>query len=243
MCALGDLPPIDFAVHADTGWERDGTYWFAARRTRWLEEHGVRVITVRSHRTRVVEQWESRTEGVMIPAYTLGKDGKRGQLRRQCTSTWKIRPIRQFLAAELKGRGLRKTSGIVTSVQGISQDEWTRMRESDVQYVVNEYPLVDARLTRQDCIAWLEAHELPVPVKSACVFCPYHQRSEWKKMARVGGHDWEVALRVDRAIRNKRGKFPLFVHPLRLPLDEAVYDDGQLALWPEPTCDNGYCHM
>ena len=244
MMALEEMPRADFLVHADTTWEKEATYAHAKRWTPWLEEHGLRVVTVRSDRTKVIEKWESETEGIMIPAFTLAyKDGKRGQLRRQCTRTWKIDPIRRFVSQKLQGRGLKKRPGAVVSVLGISWDESLRMRDSDVRYVANEYPLVDRRMTRQDCIVWLERHGLPIPPKSSCVFCPYHDKAGWDGMARTGGPDWDVSVRVDRAVRNKRRNFDLFVHPYRRPLDEALKDDGQLTLWPEATCDGGYCFV
>ncbi|MFH1487130.1 MAG: hypothetical protein ABIH46_13745, partial [Chloroflexota bacterium] len=199
--------------------------------------------TVRSHRVKVVEKWESKTEGIMIPAFTLAVDGKKGQLARQCTRTWKIDAIRRFLSGLLKERGLRKTPEVAVSIQGISWDEATRMRDSDVKYVVNEYPLVDLRMTRQDCIAWLESHGLPVPAKSSCVFCPYQNKESWRQLVHNGGPDLEVAIHIDEAIRNKRDLFPVFIHPLRVPLLEAVKDDGQLEFWPEATCDGGYCFV
>ena len=34
-------------------------------------------------------------------------------------------------------------------------------------------------MTRADCIAFLESEGLPVPVKSACIGCPYRRASEY----------------------------------------------------------------
>ena len=243
MMALGELPRADYLVHADTTWEREATYAFSERWTPWLEKHGLNVVTVKSDRTKVLERWVQKTEGVMIPAFTVSADGSHGQLRRQCTNVWKVQPIRRFVADELRKRGWSKRPGIVGTVMGISRDEFMRMRDSDVQYVVNEYPLVDLRMSRQDCVVWLERHDLPVPVKSSCVFCPYHSRGAWQRMGRDGGPDWKVAVHIDEAVRNKRGPYPLFVHPLRRPLREAAEDDGQVEMWPEAACDSGYCFV
>ena len=38
MIALGELPPIDLAIHADTGHEAQGTYEHARKWTPWLEQ-------------------------------------------------------------------------------------------------------------------------------------------------------------------------------------------------------------
>ena len=45
MSALGELPPVDYAIHADTTHEGEGTYTHAAKWTPWLEARGVKVRT------------------------------------------------------------------------------------------------------------------------------------------------------------------------------------------------------
>ena len=183
MVALGELPPVDVAVHADTTHEADATYRHAAKWTPWLEERGVGVVTVTAKRAELVrEDWG--TGSVMIPAFSLAPDGSHGQIRRQCTHDWKLSPIRRYI------RGLllpgQPQPGAVECLQGISLDEWHRMRTSDVKYTVNRYPLVDLRMTRADCVNWLIRQGLDVPPKSACVFCPYHSKAHWrdKQLAR-----------------------------------------------------------
>lgn len=58
MSALDELPPIDAAIHADTTHERTETYKFAAKWTPWLEERGVRVVTVKDSSSTIFDQWE-----------------------------------------------------------------------------------------------------------------------------------------------------------------------------------------
>ena len=57
MVALGELPPVDLAIHADTTHEAAGTYAHAAKWTPWLEERGVKVVTVTADNTEVVREW------------------------------------------------------------------------------------------------------------------------------------------------------------------------------------------
>lgn len=239
MAALGELN-IHYAVHADTTWEREATYTFAEHWTPWLKERGVEVRTVKSSRTAAVTQLNKTS--VFIPAFTLDDRGNQGQLRRQCTKTWKIDPVRRFISAIMRANGQKLSPGAVTLLMGISLDEFHRMRTSDVKYITHEYPLIERRMTRQDCLLWLERHNLPSPGKSACVFCPYHNGEAWKAMARVGGKDWGTAIAVDEQIRTKRPPFPLFVHASRKPLSEAVKDDGQLAMFQDTACEGGFCH-
>ena len=253
MAALGDLEGLDVAVHADTQHEAQATYDFARRWMPWLEEHGVKVVTVKAPKPNVIT-YPNRTGNytVQIPAFTLNKeDGKIGQVKRQCTKHWKIMPLRRYIRSLLVASG-RPRPGAIESWQGISLDEFQRMRTSDVQYIVNRYPLVDARLTRKDCVTYLEEHKLEVPPKSACVFCPFHNRDHWKDMKRRGGADWKHAIEIDKEVRSKRldKGFDLFIHPLAIPLQQAVMlpeDMGgsQRALefeFDQP-CDGGVCFV
>jgi hypothetical protein len=248
MTALEELPPVDFIVHADTGHEHKGTYEFARQWTPWLGEHGCTVVTVRGKRTDVVREDWGVSGAILIPALTLSAaTGKKGQLRRQCTHDWKIMPIRRFIREELKRRKLKQTPGIVESQLGISLDEWRRMKDSDVAYITNTYPLVDLRMKRADCIAWLKNHGLPVPPKSSCTFCPYKALAAWREMKRGGGPDWQEAVAVDQAVRDKRPQHgPLFIHPHRLPLAQAVdipEDHGATQLSLTDACESGFCHV
>jgi hypothetical protein len=246
MMALGELPRVDFIVHADTTHERQGTYEFRRKWEPWLGEHGLTVVTVQANRPDVVRQdWSTST---LIPAFTVDREtGSEGQTKRQCTHDWKIMPIRRFIRAELERRAVKLTKGIVESWQGISFDEDRRMRTSDVDYITNVYPLVDRRLRLSDCLLWLEARGLPLPPKSSCTFCPFRSLASWRELKRDGGSDWTNALAVDTAIRDKRPKAELFVHPARRPLAEAVvipedFGARQTTLFGEDnSCDSGYC--
>lgn len=175
-----------------------------------------------------------------------------GQLRRQCTGRWKIDPIRRTLRDELRQRGVKSPkAGAVEMWMGISLDEWDRARSADVAYIANRYPLLERKMRRQDCVTWLLDHALPVPPKSACTFCPYHNRRAWAEMKRAGGPDWEQAVKVDQAIREKRPPFGLFLHRDRIPLVEAVripedhgYSQGDLfGDEDDDGCATGVCFV
>ena len=245
MAALDEIPKPDYAVHADTTHEMQGTYSHAEKWTPWLEEHGIPVVTVQAANANVVVY--RSTASVMIPAVTVENQTlEKGVAKRQCTKEWKIAPLRRF-ARSIIG----KTSpDCVEMWMGISLDEWVRMRDSGTQYIKNVYPLVDRRLSRSYCAAWLEEHGLDIPPKSACTFCPYHNKDYWKKMKQAGGADWDEAVAVDHGIREsgkgKGAKYQLFVHPSALPLEEAVRipeDYGAKQIEMEIPCDSGHCFV
>jgi hypothetical protein len=66
MSALGELPPIDFALHSDTTHERTETYAYAKRMTPWFEERGVKVVTASDTRSA-----ENIIYSGSVSAYTL----------------------------------------------------------------------------------------------------------------------------------------------------------------------------
>jgi hypothetical protein len=241
MVALGELPPVDFMVHANTTWEHEATVEFARQWTPWLGEHGQNVVTIQSPRTELLQSWPGGSISVQAPVFTLSPDGAVGKTQRRCTRDWKVIPIRQFASRELMAHGLKKTPGVVQMAMGISIDEWSRIRDSEVKYIEHEYPLVDARISRRECSEWLARHDLPVPRKSSCVFCPYKNRASWENLGRKGGVDLEVAIAVDEAIRDAAPDLLSFVHPSMRPLAEAVKDQGQTELWPDASCDSGHC--
>lgn len=246
MSALGALPKVDAAVHADTGHERAETYALAEKWTPWLEERGVRIVTVRD---RMAGQQSNEWGGTFIAAHTTYPDGRKsGLLRRQCTQQWKIAPIRRWLRAQ--GIDPRKAQGgAVEQWLGITLDEVTRMRLSDVLYIRNEYPFIemlDRPWTRGMVIKWLVENDLDVPVKSSCVMCPYHDRQTWRDIQLADNGDWEKALKVDRAIRSRRPGYLCYLTAQRKPLDECDFrsqqEHGQLTLWEEEEC-SGMCFL
>jgi len=243
MSALGELPRVDVAIHSDTTHERAATYAFAAQWTPWLEARGVRVVTVSDPiaANKILED-NGQTHA---PLYTLSPDGNMGKLRRSCTQRWKIAPLEKYLDSIRNGAHVEQWLGI-------SLDEWHRAKDSDVKWITRRHPLLDLKMTRADCLAWLEAHNLPSPGKSACVFCPFHSRLSWQQLKREDGADWRRAVEVDTAIRNVRPGYLAFVNRQCKPLTEAVVipeDSGysQLDMLSsddaDAECDSGHCFL
>jgi len=212
MAAAGDIEMPDVAIHADTLHEFSLTYEFRKLFTPWLEERGVKVeVVIASHeKANIVDKWG----GMQLPAYTTTPKGA-GRIRRQCTYEWKIRPMRQWIQKHRNGDPVEMWIGIST-------DEYKRMRDSDVKYITNRYPLIEKRMNREDCKDWLVEHNIPVPPRSACVFCPFHSTQEWRYI-KASNPDWEKAIEVDRAIRKARPPYDLFVHPSRKPLEDVDF--------------------
>ena len=233
MVALGEFESVDYVIHADTTHEASWTYEFAEKYTPWLEKRGLKVITVKPDPKKLEAVTEFK--GVFIPAYTDNGTGGKGMLRRQCTYDWKIAPMRRKIQEVRKGKPVEMWLGITT-------DEIQRMKESDVKYIVNRWPLIELGMSRNDCKLWLEKHGLEIPGRSACSFCPFHDTAEWREIM-ASEPDRKSAIEHDRAIRKIRPPFDLFIHPSRQPIDEvdlrSAEDKGQMTLW-DSECD-GIC--
>ena len=160
-------------------------------------------------------------------------------IRRQCTSDYKIVPIRRKVR-ELAGLTRRRSpdAPVVEQWIGISLDEVVRMKPSREAWQINRWPLIEQRMSRRDCLAWLRRHDYPEPPKSACIGCPFHDDARWRFMRDHDTDAWIDAVEVDRAIRSGlRGiRGQVFLHRSGVPLDRAdlstAADHGQLDLWP-----------
>jgi hypothetical protein len=162
-----------------------------------------------------------------------------GMIRRQCTTEFKVVPIRRKVR-ELAGLTRKRSPSVpvVESWIGISTDEIVRAKPSFEAWQVKRFPLIEMRMSRQDCLAWLRRHDYPDPPKSACIGCPFHSDSLWRSMRDNDAEAWADAVQVDRAIRTGlRGiRGEVFLHRSGVPLEEVelstAADHGQLDLWP-----------
>jgi hypothetical protein len=212
MILDGDLPPVDVAIFADTGDEPKAVY----EHPEMLKTYrGTKIITVSQGNLgdNLVNGVNSTGQRfVAIPSYLNDGTGagKTGLGRRQCTSEYKIKPIEQGIRAYLglaKGERMPKTTRI-HQVFGLSFDEPKRVaRVKDAFYARNEcwqceFPLFEERMTREDCVVYLQKR-LPgykVP-RSACVFCPFKRDSEWIELRDNDPEGWKRAVEIDNAIR------------------------------------------
>ncbi len=228
MSALGKLPPIDLAIHADTGWEKSKTYAFARKWTPWLRQHGVLVLTVQSKQAGKLVNPHG---GIAAPVFTAYEDGeKSGRLRRQCSRDWKIRPVRRLVRHLVRVQNKPILPGTVEQWLGITLDEESRARENDVQYIVNRWPFLEMSWTRGMVIQWLQDRGLGVPVSSSCLFCPYHTDEEWNYTKHNDKEDWKQAVHIDRAIRYKRPGYVCYLHRSRQPLEKVQFGPEQMKL-------------
>ena len=142
-----------------------------------------------------------------IPARILSRDGTRPSLlRRNCTRDYKIRPIMAAVRriADLRPRQQAKGRLHLEQWIGISVDEAHRMKPSRYPWVAVRYPLIELRWSRADCLRWLESRGHPIPGKSACYFCPYHDDAFWATLKTEAPDEFARAVAFDEALRRGR---------------------------------------
>jgi hypothetical protein len=230
LAAEGTLPRPDVAIFADTGWEPRAVYAHLDRLEAALPFPVLRV-TAGNLRDDLLDP---DRRYAAIPAFVRNADGSDGMGRRQCTSEYKLSPIRRKLR-ELLGATppdhRRVPRGRVAEQWiGFSTDEVhraNRVKDSDgVTYLTTRYPLLDLGMSRTDCERWLRARGWGSTAKSACIGCPYHGNRAWRELRDQRPDEWADAVAFDAAIRNSgRGADgEQYLHRSRLPLPLAPID-------------------
>lgn len=231
MMVTGELPWVDSILFADTGDESDLTL----EHLDWLEgqvkrhTNGQVEITRVGRGERLSDRVRNRASGageinndrfVAAPFYTDGKDGKGGQGKRQCTREFKLEPLDRAWRGLLGYKPRQRIpAGSVEVWIGISTDEVVRAGAAFSAWQINRYPLLEFRMSRMDCIGWLESRGFPVPPKSACTFCPFRTNAEWRWLRDNDPKGWAEAVEIDRLVR-EGGGVREFVHRSRVPLDQ-----------------------
>lgn len=240
MAIKGQLPKPDIAIFADTGAESQATYAHLAWLTKLAGENSIPVVQIKNGDLKddYLNAIELGSRFVAMPVHCIDKNGKKGMLRRQCTSEYKILPIhreiRRWLCVKQHERIPAEAVKIWT---GISTDEAHRVHSycRDPKWILHEFPLISLKpMSRQDCIEWLAYYypNIDVP-RSSCIVCPFHGDHEWRALCT---EDWEEATKFDGLIRygTKNQRAQLYLHSSLHPLAEVDLrtpeDFGQLVL-------------
>lgn len=264
MVVEGDLPPVDVAIFADTGDEPQYVYDQVDYLRGRLDSVGIPLDTVQQ--SDMVDDLYKQGRFAALPLFIVQEKEisgfgakstvqKIGRGKRQCTHEYKITPIEKHLRQLLLRRGLahQQTQGLyvnkealVESWLGITLDEVERMKPCRTWFINFRWPLIDMRMTRQDCVRWLQERNLPVPEKSSCKRCPYHDNAYWRSMRDRYPDDWMEMIRFDKDLRDgtlrltATSKGELFLHRECIPLSE-VNIETQKGQTSFSFCDEGYC--
>jgi hypothetical protein len=221
MMARGEVVPADHAIFADTQWEPRAVYdWLD-----WLTPRlpfPVHRATQGNLRDAVMRQVNAT--GGRFASVSWHMPGAMG--RRQCTREYKVDPLRR------KMRELVGPRGHIEVCIGISVDEAHRMKPARNKWQHNTWPLIDLRMTRADCLAWMERAGYPRPPKSSCLGCPYHSDQQWQEIKQVP-EEWADVVAVDAAIRVvPKMRLQQFMHRSCKPINQVQFvDESQTDLF------------
>jgi hypothetical protein len=213
LSAEGVLPPLDAAVFADTGWEPAAVYEHLDRIDREVAQPaGIPIYRVSAGNIRR-DALDPAHRFASMPLFIKNPDGGDGMTRRQCTSEYKLKPIKARVRQMLGYPHPKPVPRGVFAEQwiGISRDEFGRAKDSGINYLKSYHPLLymegaaDGRegWTRDDCSRYLKASGWESTPKSACIGCPFHGNAQWRRLRdtciRCGHHrdeHWRILFQA-----------------------------------------------
>jgi hypothetical protein len=237
MALHGELKPNpDCAIFADTGAEPERVYRHLEQLEAIASSYGFPIYRASAGNLRLdlLQATSGYSRRVANPPFFVkggapGNPQSKGTLRRKCTGDYKIDVIIQAirrLVLDLKPRQHVPKGIQVEQWIGISLDEALRIKPSRKKYITNKWPLIERKMTRQDCLAWLKEKGYPEPPKSSCLFCPYHSNAMWREIKLHDPAGWQQVIEVDRAIRNGLPKVrgQTYLHHSLQPIDEVDFE-------------------
>lgn len=186
----------DLILFADTGGEKPETYDYLPVMQRWLRKVGFPSIEI----VRYVPKWtkhgpyttleENCLVNKTLPSLAFG--------RKSCSLKWKRAPQDKRVdwwppAQEAWARGQKVIKAIGYDA-GPKDSKRGHDLKDDEKYTY-WYPLREWGWTRDKCAAVIRAARLPVPVKSACFFCPASKPAE---IAALCKEHPDLATRIQR---------------------------------------------
>lgn len=241
MAAAGEITPMPkCAIFADTQAEPQSVYTWLD----WLENQ-LPFPVVRATKgsldkrctTPYFSEKNKKQAFVSIPAFLKVEHTTEAQLiPRQCTRDYKVDVVTKEI------NRLRRENGKCEAVLwiGISTDEIYRAKEHrNAPRITHRFPLFEKAMTRWACLAWAAAKKMPEPPRSACVFCPYHNNNEWRRLKEFEPEEFARAVdfekRFQEALKSTSLKGIPFLHRTLKPLSEVDFsteeERGQLNMF------------
>ncbi len=236
------VPRFDFAIFADTQEEPRAVY----DHLEWLKSlGGPPILTDTAGKLGddllggKNSTGQNLTRYASIPTFCIDRkmDTEPGRNIRQCTKEYKIEIIERAIRRQVLGLAYRQRMPKdvrIIQYMGLSFDEPGRIikvqaRFQAIPWAEPRFPLFDLEMTRRGCLEYLKtaAPGRDVP-RSACVFCPYRDNAEWRRIRAIP-EEWARACQIDDALRgDSRAALgmekTMYLHRSCKPLREAPID-------------------
>ena len=204
----GEKP--DLVLFADTGSEKPETYAYLDQINPWLTRVGFPAVTVvKNPRPKSGDQslGESCIRNRVLPALAYRQH--------QCSIVWKRDPQLKFVKRWRPAIQAWQRGELVTFCIGYDAGPRDRCRSFKAEGkasagFANRFPLIEWGWDRERCQREIAAAGLPVPVKSACFFCPAMKRPEVAQLNTDHPELFAEAIRMeklaqDRGLRTVKG--------------------------------------
>lgn len=177
---------------------------------------------------------------ISIPWWTLGDDGHKSRMPRNCTIDYKVDAISKYVRWELlgykKGQRLRDEDKKAHEMHmGFSYEEKKRCKESPNPMFVNKFPLVEMGVVRADNYSYIRDVWGLETKASACTFCPFHKNYFFKYLKENLPGEYDRLIAMDELLRDKTPKPPmnsdLFISRSRKRISDLSPED----------CDDAEC--
>jgi len=195
----GDVPGQDFeAVFVDHGTDWPETYEYMTM----MQAKEYPVTIIRPDVGGVSSIYDESKKYSIFPS----------RQRRWCTSKFKIKVLIKYYqkpCIELIGFDIREKNR--------RNSIWER------DGVVQEYPLIEANIDREDCEEIIRRHGLPIPPKSGCYICPFQTRKQWIELKRKHPDLFCRAIKLENSCNERlvaTGKEPAYFKDI--PLETLV---------------------
>ena len=169
--------PLDYVIFSDTGSEIPETYSYIPTMQKYLEKHNIPYVeTMNRKRESLYDKCMRRH---VIPSIVW----------RWCTRDTKITPIYARY---------RKDRTHTYQYMGINYSEAKRESISKVRSVTTLHPLIDAKITADQCRQIILDEGLELPLKSGCFFCPHNNLSRWHWLYKTHPDKFAQSMKLEQ---------------------------------------------
>jgi len=169
----------DYILFADTGGEKPQTYDHIELMQKWLAENGFPLITTVKEKITLQADCENRQT---LPSKAFGFS--------TCSMRFKVQPQERWISQN----NIENPVWLV----GIHAGEIKRALNAKTKKPNVRFPLIEWGWGQQDCEDAIVKECLPVPVKSACFFCPSMQKREVLQLKETNPELLDQAIEMER---------------------------------------------
>jgi hypothetical protein len=194
--------PADLILFADTAGEKPETYEYIAAMNNWLTQRGMPPIEVVEYTDRDGNRLTLEDECLRsqtLPSLAYGF--------KRCSLKHKISIQDKRINHVPQAREIWKSGEKVNKFIGFDAGEVRRRLHSQERDLADRtyrkaYPLIDWGIDRRGCMELIRSEGLPLPVKSACFFCPASKKHEIRELSRRYPDLYKRAVEIEKLAKS-----------------------------------------